>query len=158
MASDSLSSIHFDPTPPRLPIPSSQTSPILLANGCADICPAFIAAIRSSFPSCPITAFFPSETPIRSSDEAELIAMGVALHRRQSHYFPYQEKCSLVRSHPRVLIFASFRYRVLRGHGQYGSYLEPESARHHRDEVMEWIGACNDHKAAHVIYVSTAFT
>ena len=143
------------PTLPRIPLPSPQTSPILIVDGCSDLCPAFIAAIRSSHPSTPITAFLPHAPTVRPSDSAQLTALGVTLHPRQD-FVGCLEKSRLVATHPRVLILSTFRCCVRRKRGQSGSRLETENADWHRDEVLQWIAVCNEQKAAHVVYISTA--
>ena len=57
-----------------------------------------------------------------------------------------------MRSHPRVLIYNMFRFRLLVDEDWHSGAQSNQLRR----ELVEWIDACDAEHAEHVIYVSTA--
>ena len=160
MESDASYSLLQDAAP-SLPLPSPpprRLSPVLVVDACGELGWSVLSALRSSSPDCPITAHVSHPLNVRPSRLQWLQALGVTVHCAATDFQPlaHRERCALVRSHARVLLSASFAFRLLSTWGQYGPREWAEGAQEHRDEVLGWIAACHAEKAEHVLYVSTA--
>jgi nucleoside-diphosphate-sugar epimerase len=134
--------------PAAAPLLSKPANAVLVVYACTDAGDALISALAASG-TCPITAV-PHHTATSEWD-ARMAALGVHVDRSEDCLFAHAARRRLVAAHPRVFIYYMTRFEVMTGNNH-----RPLVGWHLIDRLLNWLRACHDERARHVVYVSTA--